>query len=59
MKIRLSEYEEGVADGREESEEIIRQQQAEIGVLKEALQAVITISDRKHDAWDKAKELLK
>jgi hypothetical protein len=27
--------------------------------LKEALQAVITISDRKHDAWDKAKELLK
>ena len=32
---------------------------AEIEALKEALQAVITISDRKHDAWDKAKELLK
>jgi hypothetical protein len=31
----------------------------EIEALKEALQAVITISDRKHDAWDKAKELLK
>ena len=30
MKIGLSEYEEGVADGREESEEIIRQQQASL-----------------------------
>ena len=27
--------------------------------LKEALMDIIAISDRKHDAWDKAKELLK
>ena len=27
--------------------------------LKVALMDIITISDRKHDAWDKAKELLK
>jgi hypothetical protein len=27
--------------------------------LKVALADIITISDRKHDAWDKAKELLK
>jgi len=31
----------------------------EIDALKEALAEVIKISDRKHDAWDKAKELLK
>ena len=37
----------------------VQEQQAEIEALKDALQAVITISDRKHDAWDKAKELLK
>jgi len=37
----------------------IRQQQAEIEVLKEALKEVVRISDRKHNAWDKAKELLK
>ena len=37
----------------------LNEQQAEIEALKDALQAVITISDRKHDAWDKAKELLK
>lgn len=30
MKIRLSEYEEGVVDGREESAEIIRQQQEKL-----------------------------
>jgi hypothetical protein len=36
-----------------------QEMQAEIEALKEALQAVITISNRKHDAWDKAKELLK
>ena len=40
-------------------ETFVRSQQAEIEALKEALQAVITISNRKHDAWDKAKELLK
>jgi hypothetical protein len=40
-------------------EHIVKEMQAEIEALKEALQAVITISDRKHDAWDKAKELLK
>ena len=27
--------------------------------LKESLTEIIVISDRKHDAWDKAKELLK
>ena len=45
MKIGLSEYEEGVADGRKESEEIIRQQQAEIEVLKQQL--VTTSSEAK------------
>lgn len=43
----------------DQAADLLRQQQAEIEALKEALQAVITISDRKHDAWDKAKELLK
>ena len=33
MKIRLSEYEEGVVDGREESAEIMRLQQSEIEAL--------------------------
>ena len=33
--------------------------QAEIEALKEALKNIIVISDRKHDAWDRAKELLK
>ena len=47
------------ADSMSQASTMLRQQQAEIEALKEALQAVITISDRKHDAWDKAKELLK
>jgi len=38
---------------------MLRQQQAEIEALKEALKEVVRISDRKHNAWDKAKELLK
>ena len=33
MKIRLSEYEEGVVDGREESAEIMRLKQSEIEAL--------------------------
>ena len=32
---------------------------AEIEALKKVLQEVVRISDRKHNAWDKAKELLK
>ena len=31
---------------------------AEIEQLKKVLKEIIDISDRKHDAWDKAKELL-
>ena len=38
---------------------MLRNQQAEIEELKEALKNIIVISDRKHDAWDNAKELLK
>ena len=34
---------------------MLRQQQAEIEALKE----IIAISDRNHNAWNKAKELLK
>jgi len=30
-----------------------------IAELEQALENIIAISDRKHDAWDKAKELLK
>ena len=37
----------------------IDEQQAEIEALKEVLKEVVRISDRKHNAWDKAKELLK
>lgn len=33
--------------------------QAENEALRNSLKQVIRISDRKHDAWDKAKELLK
>ena len=32
---------------------------AEIEALKKVLQEVVRISDRNHDAWNKAKELLK
>lgn len=32
--------------------------QARIAMLKEALRDVVTISDRKHEAWDRAKALL-
>lgn len=32
---------------------------AEIAELKEVMREIIRISDRKHDAWDRAKELLK
>ena len=38
---------------------MLRQQQAEIEALKETLKEVVKISDRKHDTWDRAKELLK
>ena len=36
----------------------IRELEAAISKLKEALKEVVTISDRKHDAWDRAKALL-
>ena len=38
---------------------MLREQQAEIEALKKVLQEVVRISDRNHDAWNKAKELLK
>ena len=47
------------ADSINQAATMLRQQQAEIWALKEALKAVVRISDRKHNAWDKAKELLK
>lgn len=34
-------------------------QTQEIEQLKEVLEKIIVISDRKHDAWDQAKDLLK
>ena len=36
----------------------LRQQNKEIEVLKKVLKEIIDISDRKHDVWDEAKELL-
>ena len=50
---KLDEYRK-TKEQVKKKQEIIERQQAEIEALKEALQAVITIS-----AWDKAKELLK
>ena len=47
------------ADSMNQAATMLRQQQAEIWALKEALKEVVRISDRKHNAWDKAKELLK
>ena len=41
-----------------EHKRIIREQQAEIEQLKKVLKEIIDISDRKHDVWDEAKELL-
>jgi uncharacterized phage infection (PIP) family protein YhgE len=38
---------------------MLRQQAQEIEKLKKVLKNIIDISDRKHDAWDEAKELLK
>lgn len=35
-----------------------RKLEAEVEALKDSLKEIIAISDRKHDAWDKAKELL-
>jgi hypothetical protein len=40
------------------SKDMLLQQAKEIEQLKEVLESIIVISDRKHDAWDKAKELL-
>ena len=37
----------------------LKEAQAEIEALKKVLQEVVRISDRNHDAWNKAKELLK
>ena len=37
----------------------ITELQAENERLREALEEVVRISDRKHDAWDRAKEALK
>lgn len=36
-----------------------RRQQTEIEALKKSLKEIITISDRHHDAWNRAKDLLK
>jgi hypothetical protein len=41
-----------------QSANMLRQQAKEIADLKKVLESIIVISDRKHDAWDKAKELL-
>ena len=41
-----------------DSANMLRQQQAEIEQLKKVLKEIIDISDRKHDVWDEAKELL-
>ena len=37
---------------------MLRQQAQEIEQLKKVLKKIIDISDRKHDAWDEAKNLL-
>ena len=38
---------------------MLQNQAQEIEHLKEVLGKIIVISDRKHDAWDQAKDLLK
>ena len=43
----------------EQDNRLINAQQQKVVELKQALQEIIRISDRKHNAWDKAKELLK
>ena len=40
-------------------QETIVKQQSQLRQLAEVLEEVITISDRKHDAWERAKALLK
>ena len=42
-----------------ELERLYEDAKAEIEALKKVLQEVVRISDRNHDAWNKAKELLK
>ena len=42
-----------------EAMELLLQLAKEIEQLKKVLKEIIDISDRKHDAWDKAKVLLK
>lgn len=54
----LLEFDAPIEGINKEAAAMLRQQQAEIEALKDALSKVITISDRKHDAWDRAKELL-
>ena len=53
MKSRLSEYEEGVVDGREESAETIRQQQAEIEALKEVNTKQVDYIAEQKSAYEK------
>ncbi len=48
-----------MADERNKLLVRIAELEAELKALREALLEVVTISDRKHDAWDKAKALLK
>ena len=40
------------------SETIRKEQGKELQALEKALREIIVISDRKHDAWDRAKALL-
>ena len=42
-----------------ELERLYEDAKAEIEALKKVLQEVVRISDRNHDAWNKAEELLK
>ena len=43
----------------EQANRLINAQHQKVIALKQALEEIIRISDRKHNAWDKAKELLK
>ena len=49
----------GVYFTKEEYKIHIAKQQSEIEAFKKALKEIIAISDRNHNAWNKAKELLK
>ena len=48
-----------LADQLEQAATMLRQQQSDKNRALRVLKEVVRISDRKHNAWDKAKELLK